>query len=183
MVNDEATNRKERLEKFIQHLEEARQLRCDWMTYGLECAELYIEDLKGDWLEKWGEDEERVASPLLAERILVSDETGADISVFDFITAFLASDYPAAVWARESHHPLAVRVQQQLKTEGLFQILARLEECLSIADDSDRLCGAITVLVGGVTPREIPHDSGDEEDEIQLRDLAESLLAKLATFE
>ena len=42
--------RQERLEKFIQHLEEARQLQRDWMNYGLECVDSYVEDVEEDVL-------------------------------------------------------------------------------------------------------------------------------------
>jgi hypothetical protein len=45
---------------FLKHLEEARQLQIDWMSYGLNCVDLYVEDVDGDWLEKWGDDEEEV---------------------------------------------------------------------------------------------------------------------------
>jgi hypothetical protein len=67
-----------------------------------------------------------------------------------------------------------------METEGLAQIIAQLEGCLSIADESDRLHEATMILAGGVTVGEMTRDSGDEEDEFKLFDLAESLLEKLA---
>ncbi|MBE9126691.1 MULTISPECIES: hypothetical protein [unclassified Coleofasciculus] len=183
MVQEEQTDRQERLKKFIQAVEKAQILQNDLLTYGFDCIHRYVEDVEGDWLERWGEDEEAPGSETLDVQVLTSDKTGVDISVLDFITAFLASDYPAAVWARESNHPLAVRVQQQMETEGLPQIIAHLQECLSITDKSDRLREATDVLAGKVMGGEINRESGDEEDEIQLLDLVETLLEKLATFQ
>ncbi|MBD2774893.1 hypothetical protein [Iningainema tapete] len=60
MVKEKQIEPQERLEKFIQHLQEARQLQRDWMTYGLDCVNLYVDDVDGDWVEKWGEDEKTV---------------------------------------------------------------------------------------------------------------------------
>ncbi|BAY09750.1 hypothetical protein [Calothrix sp. NIES-2098] len=47
----------ERLEKFLEHLEAARQLQRNWMTYGLDCVDIYFEDVDDDWWEKWTEEE------------------------------------------------------------------------------------------------------------------------------
>ncbi len=46
-----------RLENFLEHLEAARQLQREWMTYGLDCVNLYFDDIDGDWWEKWTEEE------------------------------------------------------------------------------------------------------------------------------
>ena len=58
MINQEITERQKRLEQFLQHLESARQLEDDIMKYGLEAADLYFEDIDGDWLETWGDDDD-----------------------------------------------------------------------------------------------------------------------------
>ena len=49
----------ERLENFLEHLEAARELQRNWMTYGLDYVSIYVEDVDGDWWEKWGEDEQQ----------------------------------------------------------------------------------------------------------------------------
>jgi len=49
---------KERLEKVWQSLQAAQKLQNDRLTFGLDHVKLYVEDVEGDWLERWGEDEE-----------------------------------------------------------------------------------------------------------------------------
>jgi hypothetical protein len=49
---------KERLEKVWQSLQAAQKLQSDRLTVGLDHVNLYVEDVEGDWLERWGEDEE-----------------------------------------------------------------------------------------------------------------------------
>lgn len=49
----------ERLENFLEHLEAARELQRNWMTYGLDYVSIYVEDVDADWWEKWGEDEQQ----------------------------------------------------------------------------------------------------------------------------
>jgi len=176
MVTKQQNYSHDDLGAFSEALEKSRKMQQDWLTHGLDFVNLYIEDIEGDWLDRWDDDETTVESSVA----LTADQTFIEPSVVEFIDAFLASDYPAAVWARESKHPLAKRVQQQMETEGLAQIIARLEDCLSIADESDKLHEATMILAGGVTVGEMTRDSGDEEDEFKLFDLAESLLEKLA---
>jgi len=176
MVTKQQNYSHDDLGAFCEALEKSRKMQQDWLTYGLDFVDIYIEDIEGDWLDKWDDDETTGESAVA----LTAEQTFIDISVVEFIGAFLASDYPAAVWARDSDHPLAQRVQQQMETEGLEQIITRLESCLSIPDESDRLHEAIAILAGGVAVGEITRDSGDEEDEFKLFDLAESLLEKLA---
>jgi hypothetical protein len=51
MVNQKLTERQQRLEHFLQHIEAARQLEDDIMKYGLDAAYLYCDDVEGDWQE------------------------------------------------------------------------------------------------------------------------------------
>ena len=53
-----ARSDKERLEKVWQSLEAAQKLQSDRLSFGLDHVNLYVEDVDGDWLERWGEDEE-----------------------------------------------------------------------------------------------------------------------------
>jgi len=176
MVTKQQNYSHDDLGAFSEALEKSRKMQQDWLTHGLDFVNLYIEDIEGDWLDRWEDDEVTGENSVT----LASEESFIEPSIIEFIGAFLASDYPAAVWARDSDHPLAMRVQQQMETEGLAQIIAQLEGCLSIADESDKLHEATMILAGGVTVGEMTRDSGDEEDEFKLFDLAESLLEKLA---
>lgn len=183
MAKEIQTDRQERLERFLKAVEEAQKLQDDFLKYGLDCVNLYVEDVDGDWLENWGEDEETIDSETPASQSLALTMTIVGVPVIEFLSAFLASNYPAAVWARESNHSLAVRVQQQIETEGLYGIIARLEECLSITDEYDRLRAATNILAGGAIDTEATRNFSDENDDaIKLLDLAESLLEKLAGF-
>lgn len=177
------TDRQERLEKFLKAVEAAQNLQDDFLKYGLDCVDLYVEDVDGDWLERWGEDEETFEDEAQTTQGFASSKTRVDISVIDFVSAFLGSNYPVAVWARESNNPLAVRVQEQIETEGLPRIIERLQECLSITDEYARLRAATNVLAGGAIDGETTRNSSDDnDDEIKLLDLVESLLEKLASI-
>ena len=55
----------ERLEKVLQALQAAQQLQEDRLTWGINHVNLYVENVDGDWLEKWGEDEEELGEKLL----------------------------------------------------------------------------------------------------------------------
>ncbi|MEG4023416.1 NACHT C-terminal helical domain 2-containing protein [Microcoleus sp. S13C4] len=48
------------LQKVWEELEAARKMQDDWMNYGLDFVDLYVEDAGGDWLEKWGKCEEEL---------------------------------------------------------------------------------------------------------------------------
>ena len=58
MVQEKQSDRQQRLNKFLQAVEAAQKSQGDIMKYGLEAAPLYCDDVDGDWLETWGEDEE-----------------------------------------------------------------------------------------------------------------------------
>ena len=63
----------ERLDKFLEHLKAARELQRNWMNYGLDCVNIYVEDVDGDWWEKWEEEEQQSFVDLLIE-FLKSDD-------------------------------------------------------------------------------------------------------------
>ena len=86
-----------------------------------------------------------------------------------FVTKFLQSD-----------DPVAVRVRERLGAKSLSEMASELEKCLSIPEEEDRIFAVKNVLAGGVTTGGINRDSSDENDEIELLDLAEDLLEKLA---
>ncbi|MDM3858542.1 MAG: hypothetical protein PT118_01580 [Aphanizomenon gracile PMC644.10] len=60
----EPTNSQQRLENFLQHIEAVRQLEDDIIKYGLDAAYLYCDDVEGDWLETWGDDDKETVPTL-----------------------------------------------------------------------------------------------------------------------
>ncbi|NEP89317.1 MAG: hypothetical protein F6K18_22145 [Okeania sp. SIO2C2] len=60
----ETLSNKERLEKVWHALQAAQQLQEDRLTWGINHVDLYVENIDGDWLEKWGEDEEELSEKL-----------------------------------------------------------------------------------------------------------------------
>lgn len=115
MINQEITERQKRLEQFLQHLESARQLEDDIMKYGLEAADLYFEDIDGDWLETWGDDD---------------NEPG----YIEKMTTFLESD-----------DVVAVEVRKHLQNKSHDEIIGGLEYCLSQLTKKDRIFAAVDI--------------------------------------
>jgi hypothetical protein len=160
MVSEKQDSSQDKLEKFSEALAEARKMQHDWMTHGLDFIDLYVEDVDGDWLERWGEDEEApetVASPLVGD------------SVVESLTAFL-----------KSNDSVAVRVRNRLGEKSPLEFATELENCLSIPEEDDRLLAVKNALAGSVRSRETTRDASADNDEIELLDLAESLLEKFA---
>ena len=151
MINQEITKESQkRLEQFLQHLESARQLEDDIRKYGLEAADLYFEDIDGDWLETWGDDD---------------DEPG----YIEKITTFLESD-----------DVVAVKVRERLQDKSLDEIIGGLEYCLSQLTDKDRIFAAKDFLVGDVVISGSSRASGNSSiNEVELLELAEDLMEKL----
>ena len=51
------TPRQDRVAKALQSLRAAQKLQDDRLNFGIDHINLYVEDVEGDWLERWGEDE------------------------------------------------------------------------------------------------------------------------------
>jgi hypothetical protein len=141
MLNQQETNSNQQVDRFSEALATARNMQQDWLNYGVDFVHLYVEDVHGDWLERWEEE-----------------------SVLDLLKEFLVSD-----------DDVAVRVRQILGERSLFDIAVNLEECLSLSEENDRLYAVINLLAG----RENNYDAR-EIDDIELLNLANSLLKKLA---
>lgn len=62
------------------------------------------------------------------------------------------------------------------------QIAAYLEQCFSITDKDNKLGTVQNILVGGVSAIDYNRDESNNNDEIELLDLAETLLEKLEEF-
>jgi hypothetical protein len=150
MVNQQINDRQQRLENFLQSVEAARQLEHDIMKHGLDAAYLYCDDVEGDWLDTWGDDNDE---PTYIEKM----------------TTFLESD-----------DAVAVKVREKLQNKSVLEIIESLEYCLSQLTENDRIFAAKDLLVGGVAVAGSNRSSSDTNiDEIELLDLAEDLLKKL----
>ncbi len=80
----------------------------------------------------------------------------------------------------ESNDPTAVKVRERLGTRTIQEIAVELEKCLSLSEEEDRIFAVKNVLAGNLTGAEMNRGNSDEFDEIELLDLAEKLLEKLA---
>jgi hypothetical protein len=152
MVQEKQSDRQQRLDNFLQAVEVAQKLQDDIIKYGLEAAHLYCDDVDGDWLDTWGEDED------------------GQKSFVKLVTNFLQSD-----------DLVAVRVRKQLKDKSLSEIAVDLEKCLSLSKE-DRIFAVKNVLAGTVTVAESNRGTSNEIDEIELLDLAEEVVDKLSGF-
>ncbi|MBW4645059.1 MAG: hypothetical protein KME23_19070 [Goleter apudmare HA4340-LM2] len=138
MVNGTPTDRLQKLERFRQHLAAARKLQDDILKYGLEAAHLYFEDVDGDWLEKWGEDEEEQRS------------------FVELVTTFLQTDD----W-------LAVRLRKQLPDKDVAEIATKLEKYWNFPQE-DQINGLSNFLAGRVMSIRVYENASDVYDlEIQ----------------
>jgi len=90
-------------------------------------------------------------------------------SLRETLTAFL-----------ESEDSVARQVRERLGGRSLSEIAVELESCLSIPEEDDRILAVKNALTGSVRSGGATRDASDENDEIELLDLAESLLEKLA---
>ncbi len=48
------TPRQDRVAKALQSLRAAQKLQDDRLNFGIDHINLYVEDVEGDWLERWG---------------------------------------------------------------------------------------------------------------------------------
>lgn len=156
MVKQQSTDYEERLETFFHAVEEAQRFQDDLLKYGLEAVHLYVEDVEGDWLEQWQEEDSTqvISVPNPLSKLVIN------------LTMFLKSD-----------DVVAVKVRQRLGDDALLDVATELEKCLGIPDKNEQISAIKKVLTGSVTPEVIKPEN--EQKSIELLDLAEDLLAKL----
>ncbi|AFY53951.1 hypothetical protein Riv7116_1387 [Rivularia sp. PCC 7116] len=150
MVKEMSIDCQKRLDKFIESVEAAQKLQNDIVRYGLEAAYLYAEDVDGDWLEKWDEDET------------------TQINFVESVTTFLESDD----W-------VAVSVRKQLQGKSLCEIATQLEDCLRLSEAENLVFAIKTVLVESASLEKINCSFRDEKEAVDLLDLAEQLVKRL----
>ncbi|MBD2693842.1 hypothetical protein [Anabaena catenula] len=116
MVNQQEMNSITQVDEFAEILAAARRMQQDWLEYGLNFVHLYVEDVEGDWLETWGDDE-------------ISN------SLFDSIKEFLVSN-----------DDVAVKIRYRLGDKPLFDLAVNLEECLRISREDERTSAVRDIL-------------------------------------
>lgn len=119
MANKRETHCNNQVDTFAEALATARQMQQNWLTYGVDFVNIYVEDVDGDWLETWGHDE-----------ILGNFQ-------LDAIKEFLVSN-----------DSVAVRVRQYLGERSLFDFAVNLEESWRISQSNDRLSSVRNLLAG-----------------------------------
>ncbi|MBN3961092.1 helix-turn-helix domain-containing protein [Nostoc sp. NMS8] len=85
----------------------------------------------------------------------------------------------ALVKLLESDDLVAVKVRARLGSRTIGEISVELEKCLSLSEE-DKIFAVKNVLAANMACGESNRGSSDEVDEIELLDLAEELLEKLA---
>lgn len=60
MVTEKQNVNRNRLSKLLQAVEKAQKLQDDRIKFGLDHVNLYVENVEGDWLENWGNDEDNL---------------------------------------------------------------------------------------------------------------------------
>lgn len=121
-----------------------------------------------------------VAQKALAANMSVREYVRAAIEKFSSEDNGLRT---ALVKLLESDDLVAVKVRERLSTKTIQEIATDLEKCLSLVEEEDRIFAVKNVLVGNVLVAEINRGTSnevDKNDEIELLDLAEELLEKLA---
>jgi hypothetical protein len=119
MANKRETHCDNQVDTFAEALATARQMQQNWLTYGVNFVNFYVEDVDGDWLETWGHDE-----------ILGNSQ-------LDTIKEFLVS-----------HDSVAVKVREHLGERSLFDFAVNLEESWRISEPNDRLAAVRSLLAG-----------------------------------
>lgn len=147
-MTENTNSREERIAQVLEAVEAAQQLQEDWLHYGIDCIDRYV-DVEGEW---WDTSDEEYSAEERKEKMI----------------EFLSSE-----------DKVAVRVRERLKAESISQIAAALETCLGICEEEERTYGVKNILAGSLVGAIVREERVEEEEEIELLDLAEELLEKL----
>lgn len=111
----------------------------------------------------------------------------ANMSVREYVRVavekFSREDYglrTALVKLLGSDDSVAVKVRECLGSRTIQEVAVELEKCLSLSQEENRIFAVKNVLAANVACEESNRGTSDEFDEIELLDLAEELLEKLA---
>jgi hypothetical protein len=135
MLNQEISN--SNVDSFSQAMDAARKMQQDWLNYGVDFVNIYVEDVHGNWLEKWGQE-----------------------SVLDTIKEFLVSDDDVAVRMRQilgdrSLFDVAVNLEEILSlpdaNDRLFAVknllAGREQDEIKLLDLADSLLEKLVEIV------------------------------------
>jgi hypothetical protein len=126
MPNQRQSNGNQQVDRFSEALATARNMQQDWLNYGVDFVHIYVEDVHGDWLERWGEE-----------------------SVLDSLKEFLVSNDDVAVRVRQilgerSLFDIAVNLEECLslseendKLYAIKNVLADREKNYNISCEID----------------------------------------------
>jgi len=128
MPNQRQSNGNQQVDRFSEALATARNMQQDWLNYGVDFVNIYVDDVHGDWLERWDKE-----------------------SVLDSLKEFLVSNDDVAVKVRQilgerSLFDIAVNLEECLnlseETDRLYAIknvLADREKNYNISCEIDDL--------------------------------------------
>jgi transcriptional regulator with XRE-family HTH domain len=120
-----------------------------------------------------------VAQKALAANISVREYVRTAIEKFSSEDNGLRT---ALVKLLESDDLVAVKVRERLGARTIQEIAVELEKCLSLSEEEDRIFAIKNLLAVSVAVVETNRGTTNEIDEIELLDLAEELLEKLANI-
>ncbi len=76
MPNQRQSNGNQQVDRFSEALATARNMQQDWLNYGVDFVHLYVDDVHGDWLERW---EEESVLDLLKEFLVSNDDVAVKV--------------------------------------------------------------------------------------------------------
>ncbi|MEG4804124.1 ribonuclease III domain-containing protein [Microcoleus sp. ARI1-B5] len=106
------------LQKVLEELEAARKMQDDWMNYGVDFVDLYVEDAGGDWLEKWVKCEEELEQ-IKIQQVVDVEAVKVAIDLEDFgqtqllEIALTSPNYTSDLGDRPNHSPAGQSVKHQ----------------------------------------------------------------------
>ncbi|EFA69711.1 hypothetical protein CEP10_08540 [Cylindrospermopsis raciborskii S07] len=112
MLNQKEMNSITQVDELAEILTAARRMQQEWLEYGVNYVHLYVEDVEGDWLEKWGENEE-----VAQENVLL-----------DQIKEFLVSN-----------DEIAVKIRHSLRDRPLFELAVDLTAYLGVDSGEEKV--------------------------------------------
>ena len=167
MTSENKDKKLYKLPSLAEALAAAEQMQRDWLEYGSDFVHLYIEDADGDWLERWGEDEESsLNQPEQPGSILPERRSMTPIAIS--VLKFLVSD-----------DPVALEALPFWEDRPLPEIAAHLERCLTLPE-SDRPYAVQDLIVSNGKSIGNTRGSDSYSKKANLLELAEKLLLKLA---
>ncbi len=157
MVTAQKANLEQQKQKIADALADAQKMQEDWLKYGLDFVDLYVENIDSDWLENWGNDE--VSKPCLLKQFF-----NQNCQSVKKIKNLLGNKLDQFINDCEVYLNLADQDEQ------LEQILLGLRNCLGLNNS--------VLLVRGNNN----NNNNYNFDEVELLELVEKLLEDFEVF-